>query len=178
MVDTAEIEYAKAAYLGSCALQQAASATRIAIASYWGKCDELTNALVGSYLRAGYWMDSIVRLNKYPDCQAILHGVRCIYESQLDLVDLIAEPSLLPRLHAFHFISNFAAGEKLTAVLDAHLIPGVPGDDAQRQFILDADNRNKYDTLRETYWGRNPKGKLITPTHWHRLRLAERAKAR
>jgi hypothetical protein len=48
MDDSADAEYAKAGYLGSSALQKAASATRVAIASCGGKGDELADVLVGS----------------------------------------------------------------------------------------------------------------------------------
>jgi hypothetical protein len=56
-------------------------------------------------------------------------------------------------------------------------MPGLPGDQAERQFIGNAENRTKFDTLRATHWGKKSNGKPITPTHWHRLSLAERAKA-
>lgn len=177
MDDDAEVEYAKAAYLGSCALQKAGSATRAAIASCGGKGDQHADVCVATYLRSCYWMDSIVRLKEPADAQAVFHGVRCIYQLWFDLVDLTADPTLVPRLLAFHFVSRFAAAEKLVNALDAHSMPGVPGDNVERQFILDADNRKQFDSLRATYWGTNSKGKPVTPTHWHSLSLADRAKA-
>ena len=170
-LDDRSCDYGKASYADTSALVEACLPARRAIGGKSSTFGHLESVLFASYLRACWWIDSIVRLKEPHDAQAILHGVRCLYELRFDIVDLKNDPSLLARFLAFDRVSQFAAAEKLVRAMEGSSVVRTPGDDLENRFVNNPANRAEFDSLRSLHFS----GKV--PRHWHVLTLADRAKA-
>ena len=104
-----------------------------------------------------------------------MHCARCLYESHLDVVDLLRDPSLLPKFMAFTFVARFAAAEKLASELTAQGITDPSINAHERMFIADSGRRARFDAERATHWP-DRHGNPTTPLNWTGKSLPDRAR--
>ena len=122
-------------------------------------------ALISVYYRMYTWLLSLVKLRNPIHIQAASAAARSTFELLLDLKALYNDPKLEAKYHAFTFVERFHAARTLINYIDS--TSGATGSyKMERDFISDASNIAKFNSLLTTHWPAKPGKKQGTPSHW------------
>ena len=135
-------------------------------------------AIMLTYFRMYYWIDSLSRLSELRDFQAINAAARAIFELGLDMQLLVNDRtgSMGDKFHAFRSVHMFAVARKCTRFCDGASSTASPAHDDMRQLLAKPNEDKRVETLRRKHWGLNNKGELIEPGHWTGMDARKRAK--
>jgi len=132
-------------------------------------------ALISVYYRMYTWVLSLVKLRNPIHIQAASAAARSTFELFLDLKALYNDPKLEAKYHAFTFVERFHAARTLINYIDS--MSGATGSyKMERDFISDASNIAKFNSLLTTHWPAKPGKKQGTPSHWTGKDVAGRAR--
>ncbi len=152
----------EAIFVGTAALLQAALPVHNVIMQLGSYRTDLEDALAGTYYRMCLMMESLTRLNKRQDFQVSLHCARCLYELNLDAVDLVRDPTLLAKYKAFTFVARFAAAAKLVNELVSQGITDPNIGKHERNFVGDATRQAKFQSELAAHWP----NRTAAPLNW------------
>jgi hypothetical protein len=109
--------------------------------------------------RANFWLDSIDRLNKPGDVQAIASGARALFELVVDLTLLAHDPQGHPyeKFFSWEGSANFAADERMDKTFQETGVPPEVADVVAATRAVLAKERPSVLEARKKYWkGKHP----------------------
>ncbi|MFA5260174.1 MAG: DUF5677 domain-containing protein [Candidatus Omnitrophota bacterium] len=138
----------------------------------------IEKALYGTYLRMYAWIDSVIRLNKIADLQAVGSAARALFEQLVDIELLVANipNDAVTKFFEFTKVARFHYAQKYHDYESKKVVtPPTHTLSNLRKLVNDPQEKAKIEQLVITHWGKTKSGKPNFPDHWSNMPLNERA---